>query len=111
MYSQLPQPSASTLPELTLDAGFPLPATVLSASTAPELALDGRLPLPAAGVTAAAGRRIAEGLGGHGGHQETCRLLSNSGAGLALYARHAGDGFTSPSILVLYTGSKAIRLT
>ena len=41
----------ATLPELTLDAGFPLPATRLSASTAPELALDGRLPLPAAGVS------------------------------------------------------------
>ena len=27
---QLPQPSASTLPKLTLDAGFPLPARVLS---------------------------------------------------------------------------------
>ena len=34
-YSQLPEPFASTLPELTLDAGFPLPATRLSAVVAP----------------------------------------------------------------------------
>ena len=34
------------LPELTLDAGFPLLAAVLSASTTPELALAGRLPFP-----------------------------------------------------------------
>ena len=62
LYSQLPQPSVSTLPELTLDAGFPLPAVraswaaaracraLTSASPAPELALDGgfrfQMPLP-----------------------------------------------------------------
>ena len=50
--------SASTPPELALDAGFPLPAAgfggearagSLSASTPPELSLDAGFPLPAAG--------------------------------------------------------------
>ena len=62
---QLPQPSASTLPKLTLDAGFPLPAARLSApgglagarihggSTVLWQAggrIHGGFPLPAAGV-------------------------------------------------------------
>ena len=51
------RPSASTLPELTLD---PLPATVLSGSDAPELVLDARLPCrfrrPRAGAEDVRGR-------------------------------------------------------
>ena len=93
LYSQLPQPSASTLPELTLDAGFPLPATRRSASTAPELALDGRLPLPAAGVstlgTGGLGRAALQG-GASGG--PAAARLGTGGLGAAALQGGASGG-------------------